>query len=210
MGRCGKAQAVFLYATGYLEPGGATSLIRQDLAPGTPPLLSSEPEATCSLPPCLCYLKKNNREIFLCIPVSIKRQVTCSFPACGVEWSVFCCEWPCGEVSPFQRALWLPSSLGGAFGKKCIISLWIRIQPQPMAQGDGDFFLVANDAMCQAGSSISSLYIFPTPTYIPGPKDVTLKSTGDAKWPKECLLEYVVKPSFCKNQLLFAPMVPNL
>lgn len=78
-----------------------------------------------------------------------------------------------------------------------------------MAQRDVDFFLVANNAVCQAGSSISSLYLFPTPTYMPGPRYVTLKSTGDAKWPKECLLECVVKSSFCKNQLCFAPMVPN-
>lgn len=81
-----------------------------------------------------------------------------------------------------------------------------------MAQGDIDFFLVAKNAVCQAGSFSSSLYIFPTPISVPGPKYVTLKCTGDAKWSKECLLEYVVKSSFCKNQLFFffAPMVPNL
>lgn len=184
MGRCGKAQAVFLYATGYLEPGGATSLIRQDLASGTPPLLSSDPEATVLLTTMLVLFLKNNREIFLCIPVLIKRWVTCSFPGCGVEWSFFCCEWPCGEVAPFQRALWLPSSLGGAFGKKCIISLWIRIQPQPMAQGDVVFFLVANDAVCQAGSSISSPYIFSNPPTRRGQKIWPLRVQGMQSGPR--------------------------
>lgn len=62
---------------------------------------------------------------------------------------------------------------------------------------------------CQAGSSISSLYIFPTPTYIPGPKDVTHKSPGDAKWPKECLLECVVEPSFCKTNCFLLPWCPT-
>ena len=71
-----------------------------------------------------------------------------------------------------------------------------------------DFVLVANDSV-SGWLSLLSLDL-PHPHLHPVPNGVSLKSEGNSKWPKERLLECAIKHSSCKNQLLFAPMVPNL